>query len=172
MKTRQEKFCCVLCLQICTVMHCFHWQMTQEMATASMRGAYCNTLPTTSQTGAGSTGFISIVPPAKLFNPPYCPFYLVFCCLVPIQLLPRYYCVVELKQLFPAVVYHWQLLVCFQNFCCCLVSGKKGVCLWWKVQSRQSFWWLQCVCTSFLAQCMTDTRATRYKENMQQYYLQ
>lgn len=124
-KKIQKKFCCILSLQIYTVMFCFQWQMMQEMSTASTRGAYCNTLPTTSQTGARSTGFISIVPPAKLFNPPYCPF--LFNLLVSIQPLPRYYCVVELNQLFPVVAYCWQ---CPENvFCFCLVNVKVGVCV-------------------------------------------
>lgn len=144
-------------------MLCFHWQITQEMCTVSMRGAYCHTLPTTSRTGAGSTGFISIVPPAKLFNPPYCPFYLVFLLLVPIQLLPRYDCAVELKQLFPIVVYCWQFSSVFpkkkKTFCCCLASVKVGVCVCGRKgcyvcvchESRvcavvsSVFWWLQCV---------------------------
>lgn len=50
------------------------------MTTASMTGAYYNTLVTTSQTGTGTAGSTAIVPAAKLFNPPYCPFYFVFCC--------------------------------------------------------------------------------------------
>lgn len=142
-------------------MLCFHWQITQEMCTVSMRGAYCHTLPTTSRTGAGSTGFISIVPPAKLFNPPYCPFYLVFLLLVPIQLLPRYDCAVELKQLFPIVVYCWQFSSVFpkkKNIL--LLPGQckgRSVCVGEKVvmcvchESRvcavvsSVFWWLQCV---------------------------
>lgn len=47
------------------------------MVTASVRQAYCNSQPTTSQTGAESTEFSSIVPAVYSFNPPYCPLQLV-----------------------------------------------------------------------------------------------
>lgn len=62
---------------ICTVMLFFHWQTRQEMVTASVRQAYCNSQPTTSQNGAESPEFSSIVPAVYSFNPPYCPLQLV-----------------------------------------------------------------------------------------------
>lgn len=71
--TTAEKRFCILSFLLSLM-------MMQKMSIASIRESYCNTLPISSQTKAGSSGFISIVPPAKLFNPPYCPFYLVFCC--------------------------------------------------------------------------------------------
>lgn len=55
----------------------FHWQTRQEMVTASVRQAYCNSQPTTSQNGAERPEFSSIVPAVYSFNPPYCPLQLV-----------------------------------------------------------------------------------------------
>lgn len=119
---QKQEFCCILSLQICTVMLCFHWQMTQEMATAIMRGAYCNTLPTTSQTGAGSTGFISIVPLAKLFNPPYCSSYLVFFCWFLFSSCQ------DITVLWNSLVgvFCWQLLVWFRKLNLLLTGQCKG----------------------------------------------
>lgn len=105
-----------------SVMLWIYWQMMRKMATArsgeagglgvvvvgllGMGGVYCNTLPTTSQTGAGSSP-LSLLQSYLILH--IVLFLFHFLLLVSIQLLPRYYCVVELKQFILPVVYCWHL---------------------------------------------------------------
>lgn len=86
--------------------------------------ACCHSPPTTSQSGARSAEFISIVPPVKLFNPPHCPRCLVLVPLLPIQLLPATCCrVAELttitscRRFVRCVALPVALSLCFQKSC-------------------------------------------------------